>query len=165
MTDARARVAGALAAGAALAATEVVGLLAPTRPTLVLAVETWFLDTFAGSLKALAVALFGRQDKVALAVGTVLVALLLGAALGRLEERRRGWGAIGIGAFGVLGVVATWRDPQGAVGVAVLAAVVGVAVGVGVLWLLLDRFGLRAVPWSDAAATRGGAATPRAWPW
>lgn len=144
----RARLAGVLAAGAALATTEVVGLLAPTRPSLLIAVETWFLDSFAGSLKSLAVALFGTADKAALALGTVLVALLFGSVLGRLELRRPAWGVGGLALFGVLGVAATWRNPQGAVVLALISALAGVAVGGAVLLALLERFGLRLAPWT-----------------
>ena len=153
----RATAAGVLATAAALVVTEAVGLLAPTRPSLVLAVETWFLDTFAGSLKDLAVALFGTQDKTALAVGTVLVALLVGAGMGRLERRRPGAGVVGIATFGVLGVLATWRTPQGSVPLALLAAALGVSAGAAVLLLLLDRFGVRPAPW---AAGWAGVADP-----
>ncbi|MGI8938488.1 MAG: molybdopterin-dependent oxidoreductase [Iamia sp.] len=157
----RARVAGALGAASALAATELVGLLAPTRPSLLIAVETWFLDTFAGALKSLAVALFGTNDKAALAAGTVIVALLFGSWLGRLELRRPGWGAGGLGVFGLLGVLATWRNPQGSVGLGLLSAVVGVASGVGVLLLLLERFGLRSAPWTILRAASQGATRRR----
>ncbi len=151
----RARLAGVLGTAAALATTELVGLVAPTHPSLLLSVETRFLDTFAGALKSLAVALFGTQDKTALAVGTVVVCLLFGSLLGRLELRRPRWGVAGFALFGVVGVLATWRTPQGLVGLALVAAVLGVVAGVGVLLFLLDRFGLRAAPWTVWA--EGGA--------
>lgn len=105
-----------------------VGLLAPTRPSLLIAVETWFVDTFAAALKDVAIELFGTNDKVALAAGTVVVSLLFGAALGVGELRRRGAGVLGLGAFGLAGVLATARNPQGSVPVALVAAVVAVAV-------------------------------------
>jgi len=142
----RARLAGVLAAAAALAVTELAALAAPTRPSLLIAVETWFVDTFGGSLKDLAVRLFGTADKLALAVGALAVTLLLGALAGRMEARRRHSGVAVIGAFGVLGVAATARHPQGSAPVAIIAAAVGIAVGSAVLLVLLDRFDIRVMP-------------------
>src|SRR5690606_23077716 len=71
--------AGALAAGSALAVGELVAGFAAAGPSLVTAVGDEFIDRFAGSLKELAVSLFGRRDKVALVVGIVVVALAVGA--------------------------------------------------------------------------------------
>ncbi len=160
-SDTRARIAGIIAAGAALVATEAVALVAPTRPSLLIAVEALFIDTFAAALKDVATALFGTQDKTALAVGTVLVVLLIGAALGRLEVRRRGWGVAGLAIFGLIGILATARNPRGWVGLALVGAVAGVTVGVTVLLLLLDRFGLRAAPWTAIRVASSGASRPR----
>jgi len=147
--SARTSLAGALAAAAALAATELVNLLQPTRPSLLIAVETWFVDTFAGALKDLAVELFGTADKVALAIGAILVLLALGTGAARWEVRRRWAGVVLIAAFGALGVAATARDAQGSVPVGLLAAVVGVAAGSATLLLLLDRFDLRVAPGAE----------------
>ncbi|HEU5149275.1 MAG TPA: hypothetical protein VFU19_02190, partial [Iamia sp.] len=101
---ARTTLAGLLAAAAALATTELANILDPTAPTLLVGVQVWFIDTFGASLKDLAVALFGTQDKTALEIGAFLVALALGPLTARLEVRRRGAGAAVIAAFAVLGV-------------------------------------------------------------
>ncbi len=142
----RTGLAGALAAAVALVVGEVVGLLAPTRPSLLIAVQTWFVDRFAASLKTLAIELFGTNDKIALAAGTVVVCLLLGAVLAELEVRRPYAGVAGLALFGVVGVVATWRDPQASFLVGTLAAVAATAAGGLTLLVLLDRFGVRGNP-------------------
>lgn len=135
-----------LAVAAALVATELVGLADATAPSLLVGVQTWFIDTFGASLKDLAVALFGTGHKTALDVGTFVVALGLGPVAARAEVRRQGVGAGVIAGFGLLGVLATLGHPQASGPVTVLAGVAGVGVGVVVLWVLLDRFGLRIAP-------------------
>ncbi len=135
-----------LTVAAALVATEVVNLLAPTRPSLLLAVQAWFIDTFGGALKDMAVALFGTRDKLALEVGAYLVAMAFGPVTARLEVRRRYAGCAVIAGFGLAGVLAGLGDPQHSTPVTLLAGVVGVGAGIVTLWVLLDRFGLRVMP-------------------
>lgn len=142
----RRALAGVLAAFAALAVTEVVALLAATRPSPMLAVQNWFVTTFAGALKDLAVALFGTKHSTALTIGAIVVVALLGALAARWEVARRGAGAAVFVAFGLLGLAAEVRDPQGSVPVGIIAAVLGPLVGIVVLWLLLDRFSIRVAP-------------------
>lgn len=142
---------GVLAAGAALAAGELVCGLRGAGPTLVTAVGTEFVDRFAASLKDLAIALFGTNDKVALIVGIVVVSLLLGAALGRLAIRRPGWAALGFAGFGVVGLLSYLGDPQGDAVTGWLAATVSVAVGVGVLLGLLRLASGRPAATEDVA--------------
>ncbi len=148
---ARTTLAGLLAVAAALVATELVGLVDPTAPSLLIGVQVWFINTFGASLKDLAVALFGTSHKTALEVGAYLVALAFGPLVARLEVRRRFVGAAVVAGFGVLGIVATLDHPQADLVPTALAGLVGAAVGVVTLWLLLDRFGLRVAPGPLAA--------------
>ena len=90
-----AALAGAVAAGVALGVAELVSGLAGEGPSLVSAIGTEFIDRFAGSLKDLAVELFGTNDKPALIVGIVVVALALGAVFGVVASRRFWLGAAG----------------------------------------------------------------------
>jgi DMSO/TMAO reductase YedYZ molybdopterin-dependent catalytic subunit len=133
-----AALAGTLAAGAALAAGELVGALTGEPPSLVTAVGDQFVDRFAASLKDLAISLFGKNDKVALIVGIVVVSLLLGAGLGLLARRRFAWGAAGLAGFGALGVWAGLGDPLGSPATVWLSALAAVTAGVGVLWWVLE---------------------------
>jgi len=149
--------AGVVAAGAALAAGELVCGTAGSGPSLVTAVGTQFIDRFAASLKDLAVALFGTNDKVALVVGIVVVALLSGAALGRAAVRRTWIAVAGFVAFGLVGLLSYLDDPQGEATTGVVAVVVSVAVGIGVLvgLLRLLRLGQRmTAPTAGPIATR-----------
>jgi DMSO/TMAO reductase YedYZ molybdopterin-dependent catalytic subunit len=132
-----AAVAGAVSAGMALGAAELVTGISGDGPSLVSAVGTEFIERFAGSLKDLAVSLFGTNDKAALVVGIVVTAVALGAAFGVAAARRFWVGAAGFVAFGAFGFWAYQRDPLGSTGTGFTAAVVAVLAGVASLFILL----------------------------
>src|SRR5690606_6157059 len=109
--------------------------------SLVTAVGDEGIDRFAASLKDLAVALFGTNDKVALIVGIVLTSLVLGAVLGR-GTRDRAWaGPAGFAAFGLLGGWAFQRAPLTSATVGWVAAVLAAAAGSAALVVLLRLAG------------------------
>ena len=138
MQTRRAAIAGACGAAIALATGELVtAVLSGAGPTPVTAVGTEFIDRFAASLKELAVAVFGTNDKTALIAGIVVTSLVLGAALG--VAARRWWpiAPIGFVAFGCLGGWALASDPLGSPSTAVVSAVLAVLAGIAafsVLW-------------------------------
>ncbi|MGI8755612.1 MAG: molybdopterin-dependent oxidoreductase [Acidimicrobiales bacterium] len=131
----RGALSGFLGAGAALLVIELVSLVDATAVTVTGAVQNRFIADFAASLKQTAIDLFGRNDKVALQLGTAVVVLLIGAAVGAFAVDR--WRIVvgAFAAFAVLGIVLALGDPlaPGALSVAaaVLGAVVGAAVVVG----------------------------------
>lgn len=145
--DNRGRAAGVLAAAMALAVTELA--TAGGGPSLIESIGSQFIVRFAEPFEALAIELFGTNDKVALKIGIVVVALLIGAALGRASLRRATVGVGGFVAFGALGIAAGLADPLASAPRTVLACVLGVAVGVGTLKALL-----RAADNEAVAATR-----------
>lgn len=121
--------AGALGAAAALATTEVLALIDRNGTSVIEAVGNRFIESFAASLKDVAVALFGTSDKAALQIGTVLVALAIGAWLGTWLDRRPNVVVGGFVAFGAVGVASTAADPQGSVVAGILASALGAFVG------------------------------------
>ncbi len=134
-----AALAGLVATATALAAAELLAGLVSRVPSLVLAVGNGVVELGAGSrVKQIAIALFGTNEKQALVIGTVILALLFGAGLGVLARRRGlAWAAAGFVLFGVLGVVATTVNPLDDPLFGALGALVAVVVGLGVLrWLL-----------------------------
>ncbi|HJT94137.1 MAG TPA: molybdopterin-dependent oxidoreductase [Mycobacterium sp.] len=133
----RARLAGAVAAAAALAVTEVVA--ATNGASLLEVIGTQFINRFAAPLKDLAVAVFGTNDKVALEIGIVVVALAVGSSLGAAALRRRQVATIGFAAFGLVGFAAGLSDPLASKAGIGFGAVLGVAAGIGVSWVLLQR--------------------------
>ena len=152
-----AALAGLVAAGVALAVGELVTGLAGTGPTLVTAVGTEFIDRYAASLKDIAIAIFGTNDKAALIVGIVVVSLLLGALLGRAAARRPWIGIVGIAAFGAVGLFAYVGDPQGSTSTGVIASALAVGAGVATLLILL-RLAPRRDQATAAAVTEAPAA-------
>jgi len=134
----RGALAGSVAAGAALAVGAVPAAVAGDTVGPVTAIGNEFVDRYAASLKDLAVALFGQNDKVALVTGIVVVSLLVGAGLGVLAVRRFTFAAAGFALFGLTGLWAHLTDPAAGIVVPVVSAVVGVIAGVGVLALLLQ---------------------------
>jgi DMSO/TMAO reductase YedYZ molybdopterin-dependent catalytic subunit len=104
--------AGVVAVAAALAAGELVAGTVRGAPSPILSIGRLLIDLQPAGAKDVAVALFGTNDKAALEVAVALVALAIGAALGRLAVHRHGEAALVIGAFAALGFVAALRDPE-----------------------------------------------------
>src|SRR5690606_7688638 len=105
--------------------------------SLVTAVGDEFIDRFAGALKDIAVSLFGTNDKAALVVGIVLVALGIGAWIGAAARTRRWVPSAAFGAFGLLGAWAYSRTPFASTAVGILGGVLGAAAGLATLQGLL----------------------------
>jgi DMSO/TMAO reductase YedYZ molybdopterin-dependent catalytic subunit len=131
--DWRAAVAGAAAAGGALGASELLAGLLPGGTSLVAAVGQVAIDLQPPGAKDVVVSWFGTNDKLALEIFVVAVGLLIGAGLGVLARRRFELGAVGFGAFGVVGFVAAVGDPVANPAMVAVAAAISVGIG---LWLL-----------------------------
>ncbi|HEX7443131.1 MAG TPA: hypothetical protein VF320_04550, partial [Acidimicrobiales bacterium] len=110
-TAGEARVAGAAAAAVALGVGELVTGLGASGQSLVGSVGNAFIGQSGGDLARAAIRLFQTNDKPALITGIVVISLLLGAGLGAASRRRPWIGPAGFTAFGVVGVLAAWRDP------------------------------------------------------
>ena len=129
-------VAGLVSGGLALAVGELVAGIGGSRRSPVIAVGDLVIDVVPRPVKDLAVDWFGTNDKTALLVGIYAILAVAAALLGVRALRRFSSGAIGIGAFGAIGVLAATQE----VGVSfaeLLASVIGALVGIGVLWLLV----------------------------
>lgn len=135
----RVAVAGVLAAAVALGVSELIAGLSTRVPSLIVAVGAAVIDIVPPGVTELAIAVFGLYDKVALVLGTLLVAGACGALMGKLAARRLWAGAVGFVAFGLAGLGAASRDPQAAFAPTVAATALAVAVGVTALALLLAR--------------------------
>jgi DMSO/TMAO reductase YedYZ molybdopterin-dependent catalytic subunit len=138
----RGALAGLLGAGAALVVLDVVALFDATGTSVAEAVQNRFIESFAASLKDVAVQLFGTNDKTALAVGTIVVTLLVGAAFGAQVRRLPGVTAAGFLAFGAFGIWAASSDPLASTALGAVGCVLAVAAGLAVTFLL-------AAHWAD----------------
>src|SRR5450756_3173671 len=133
----RPAVAGALAAGVAIAASELVAGLVSGAPSLVAAIGSLVISLQPPGAKDLMVNLFGTNDKLALNIGVVAVALVVAAAGGVLATRRRLLGVAIFVAFGLVAGAAALRDPLASQALAVGNAFVAVAAGLVALLGLL----------------------------
>jgi len=136
-----AAVAGALAAGVSIAVSELIAGLLPGAPSLVLAIGALIIDLQPPGAKDFVVGLFGTNDKLALNVLVLVVALLIAAALGIAGRTRIRRADTGFVAFGAVALVAAWREPLVSFPLAVITAVLALVAGLAALRFLLDQGG------------------------
>ncbi len=132
-----AALAGIVAGGVALGATELLAGLVAGAPSVVLEIGAFLISLQPPGAKQIVVDLFGLADKLALNVAIVVGALVLAAVLGIVARYHRPWTTAGFAGIAILGLFASLRDPLVDALLAVLAAVIGVVVANAVLgWLL-----------------------------
>lgn len=133
----RGALAGVAAGAVALAVGELIaGLLAPT-PSLVTAVANRVIDESPAWLTDFGKRTFGTDQKTALVIGTIILAAVFAAVLGIASRRRPTIGAVGITAFGFLGMWSIGGDSQGSLPAGAIIAAGAVAAGVVTLFGLL----------------------------
>jgi DMSO/TMAO reductase YedYZ molybdopterin-dependent catalytic subunit len=133
----RPAVAGIVATAVALGVSELIAGILPGATSLVAAIGQWVIDHQPPGAKDVVVALFGTNDKLALEVLIVAVALVFGAVLGILSARRSWVGPIGFAAFGFLGFLAAVGDPLANAPIVAVQALVSVGLGIQALATLL----------------------------
>lgn len=143
---ASAAITGIIAAGAALAAGELAGAFTSPKPGPVTAVANRVIDNAPGWFVEFGKSVFGLSDKVALVVGTVILSLAFGAALGLASRKSRHFGTVGLAAFGLLGATAIGTDAQGTWLTGLIVCSFAVVVGVLALNFLLHKSGSGANP-------------------
>ncbi len=132
--------AGAASVGLALALTELIAGLFGRVPSAIAAVGGFVVDYSPPFVKEIAITVFGTADKGALAIGTVIIGLMVGAFVGVASLRRPWVSAVAFGAFGLLGAIAASMEPLVTPAAAVVTVVFASAAG----WLTL-RWLLRRV--------------------
>ena len=137
--EARAAIAGVVATATALGLSELLAGILPGATSLVAAVGQVVIDLQPAGAKDAVVALFGTNDKLALELFIVSVALVIGAGLGIVARRRHEMAVAAFVVFGVLGFAASLGDPLVNAGVAAAAAAISVGAGIWVLDWLLER--------------------------
>ncbi|MDE0352557.1 MAG: hypothetical protein OXM57_07675, partial [bacterium] len=146
---------GAVAAGAALAVSELVAGASPSAPSLVRTIGQRVIDVTPVPVVDWAIAMFGTNDKLVLVIGIVLVSLGIGALLGLLSRDRPGVAAAGFVLFGAVGFVAGLTDPLAGTVLTLLAAVAAAGLGVSVLLGLRSLLVGATRPGSGAGALAG----------
>ncbi len=156
--DWAAPVSGIVATAVALGVSELLAGLLPGATSLVAAVGQVVIDRQPAGAKDIVVAWFGTNDKLALELFIVLVALLVGCVLGIVARRHYGLAAGAFIAFGVVGFLAALGDPLADPAVAAAATGISIGSGLWVLGWLLDRSR------PAAAATSSGDGPPAEMP-
>jgi DMSO/TMAO reductase YedYZ molybdopterin-dependent catalytic subunit len=131
-----AALAGMAAAASALAIGEFVAVAAGAESAPLVAVGGVVIDHVPDGAKELAIRLFGTHDKSALQVGTVIILLALAAVVGILGALRLWYGLVGIGVFGLVGIVSALTR-TGATAGWIAPSLLGAVVAGFVLWWLL----------------------------
>jgi len=149
-----AALAGAIAAGVAIAAAELFAGLVHGAPSLVIEIGALLISLQPPGAKDLFVSLFGTNDKLALNILIVAVALVVAAAAGVLARRKMWLGGAIVVVFGVVGLIAGLRDPLITPALAVLNATLAIVVGIIAL-VTLVQMGPQVV--RARAAARGSA--------
>ncbi len=150
--------AGAVAVGAALGTGELLAGLLSGVPSPLLAVARFLVDIQPPGAKEIVVALFGEADKLAFEILILLVALGIGAWLGRVARTRLGVAQGVIVGFVAAGFLASLREPG--VGAVLTVAAAGIEAVVGTMalgWLV--RLAVRE---AGAATSPGAPAAGRA---
>ena len=152
---------GVLAAGGAIAAGEVVAAFAHQVPSPVASVGRVIIDMAPFGVRERAIEALGRADKSALVLGTVVIAIVLGGALGLLGRRHQGAAMSAFATFGAAGLLAAQSDPSATLFGGAVAAAIGVASGVGLLWTLLGAANRSAAADANASEVRSTRAPVR----
>lgn len=153
--DGAAALAGLIAAALALGVAELGAGAADDTRSLVFSVGDAVIDNVPGDVERWAIDTFGTADKPVLVGGILVLSGLFGAVLGVLAARRFLLGALGFGAFAVIGALAASADQRSNTAVALVIGVVGAGAGIVALRLLL-----RAVTGSAADAPSAAPAMP-----
>jgi DMSO/TMAO reductase YedYZ molybdopterin-dependent catalytic subunit len=143
----------------AIGVSELLAGLLPGATSLVAAVGQAAINLQPPGAKDFVVTLFGTNDKLALEIFIVAVALLIGAGLGLVARRWFEVAAVVFVAFGVIGFIASQDDPLANTGIVAAAAAISVGAGLWVLGWLLDHSRATA-PATGTTTARG--ATPQA---
>ena len=130
---------GVVGAAVAIGLGELMAGLVRRIPSPLAAVGRTVVDLSPPALEDVAISLFGTADKGALAIGTTVIALVVGFTAGRLGARRLAWGLAVFAAFGLLGISAGLREPLVSNVLVVLATTLAVVGGAETMRQLLRR--------------------------
>jgi DMSO/TMAO reductase YedYZ molybdopterin-dependent catalytic subunit len=127
-------IAGLIAAGIALGTGELLAGLFDAVPSPLASVGGWVVDSAPPFVKDTAIAVLGTADKPALAIGTTVIALIVGWFAGIRAASRRWIGPVVFGGFGLVGVIAGRGEPLAEL--VPLIAALAVAASAG--WVALE---------------------------
>ena len=136
-------VAGAVAVAVAIAVGEIVAGLVQGAPSLVVSVGSLVIDLQPPGAKDVVVSLFGTNDKLALNVLVLVVALAVGGWLGTMARTSLTRATVGFVAFGVLALYASLRMEIFSAPLSVVTVILAVGAALATLRELTDAARLR----------------------
>jgi DMSO/TMAO reductase YedYZ molybdopterin-dependent catalytic subunit len=151
--DIAAALAGAAAGAAGLGVAELIAGLIPGAPSLVIAVGDLLIRLQPPGAKDAVVSLFGTNDKLALNVLIVMVALGLAGSIGVVARRRWDVAVIALSAVAVALAIAALTEPLASPVLAILSPVVALGLAIRILRSLLRL--IAPMPLATASALRG----------
>ena len=151
--------AGVAAGAAGIAASELAAGLLPGFPSLVIAIGTQVIALQPPGAKDFMVSLFGTNDKLALNIFIVIVALIVAGGVGLLARRHGGAATLVIVGFGIVGFAAAAAETDVTISVALLSAFIAAGVAYAALSALTMLAHLDEQP---PARGRGGVRRSRA---
>ena len=140
----RGAVAGVVAGAVGIAASELLAGVIPGTPSLVVAVGSFIIALQPPGAKDVVIALFGTNDKLAVNVAVVVVALLVAATAGILGRRSFDYAARLLIAFGLVAFLAATVQPLSSPGLAAVNAAMATAASIGTLRVLVAEAGFMA---------------------
>ncbi|HSM02441.1 MAG TPA: molybdopterin-dependent oxidoreductase [Acidimicrobiia bacterium] len=165
----RAGVAGTVSAGVALGVGELIAGIVDGIPSPVAAVGSWVVDQSPSWVEDFAISLFGTADKLALAIGTIILALVIGWFTGVYTRTLPWLGAAVFIVFAAVGIAAGVGQPFAETPLVYASLLIAAGAGLGTLHTLLGAVGEGEQPTDGvpadqsrrrfvALATAGGAA-------
>ena len=143
---------GIAAAALGLGVSEAIAGVLPGATSLVDAVGQVVIDLQPPGAKDFVVQLFGTNDKLALEIVVTVAAVALGGLFGILAARRFAVGALGFGAFGVVGFVAGLGQVLAMPAMVALQSAVATGVAIQTLAWLLGKLGVAGLGDEDRPA-------------
>jgi DMSO/TMAO reductase YedYZ molybdopterin-dependent catalytic subunit len=132
-------VAGAVAVAVAIAVGEILAGLIAGAPSLVVAVGSLVIDLQPPGAKDLVVTLFGTNDKLALNVAILVVALTVGGLLGLVARASFARAAGGSAVFGLVALFASLRLGTFVAELSVITVAIALGSALLILRLLIDE--------------------------
>ncbi|HEY0444149.1 MAG TPA: molybdopterin-dependent oxidoreductase, partial [Candidatus Limnocylindrales bacterium] len=155
-----AALAGAIAGIVAIGGSELIAGLLPGAPSLITAIGQTVIDLQPPGAKDFVVGLFGQNDKLALEILVVVVAVVIAAGLGILARRSFAVGAAAFAVAAAIGGAAALRDPRADLVLTVATAAVSAAAAIQVLSWLVNAIARRGRGTAGAAPRAGAGVMP-----